>query len=358
MTSFRFLPILILLFLSLDIQEVSAQIPIQPGIQYYENGELDQAKSFFEDYLDSNKKSAEANYWMGRIIFDENDFNDASDYFEKAAELDEGNAHYHMWLGHSYGRWTQEASRLRQPFLAGKSRSNYEKAVELAPENIEARESLIEFYIQAPGFLGGGRDKAEDQASAIMDLNKEAGYLAWGRIFTYFDEIDAARMNYSEAIEHHPELMGPYYRLYTFYFNEGEFGKAAEITARQLSYNDTTSIIYLYHGNALQRNDQFKGAFESYQKSLQLDSTQYNAWYQIGRLAAVSGEYLTEGFEYIDKFIKLEQINDATKAWAHFRKGTIHEHLNNDKGAVSEYEKALQFDPDHNESKAALSRLK
>lgn len=101
-------------------------------------------------------------------------------WFEEAADLDEDNSFYRMWMGHSYGRQAQNASVLRQAGLARNSRKNYEKAIALDPNNVEARESAMEFYLQAPGFLGGGRDKAELQAAEIEKLDTEAGIKAWG----------------------------------------------------------------------------------------------------------------------------------------------------------------------------------
>ncbi len=338
---------------------VYAQSSIDEGITLFEEGNADAAKSYFEDFIKSNKKHPEANFYMGRIYFDKDEFGKAVDWFEKAADYQPGTSKYHMWLGHSYGRSAQNAGKLKQAFYARDSRKNYEKSVELDPTNVEARESVMEFYLQAPGFMGGGRDKAENQAQAIMELDKEAGYIAWGRIFTYYDEVDAAKFNYTEAIEKYPTLMAPYYQLYNFHFNEGEFDKAADVAKKQLVYNDTTAGIYLRLGNALQRNDQFDEAYSVYQTTLEMDSSLFGAWYQIGRLAAVSGQYLDEGEEYLNMFItKKDEYNANTLAWTYFRLGTIEEHRSNSEVAIEKYELALKADKDHENSKEALKRLK
>ena len=206
--------------------------------------------------------------------------------------------------------------------------------------------------------MGGGRDKAENQAQAIMELDKEAGYLAWGRVFTYYDELNAALANYNEAIERYPSLMRPYFQLYNFYFNKSEFDKAANIAKKQLAYNDTTAAIYLRLGNALQRNDQFEESYSAYQTTLEMDSSLFATWYQIGRLAAVSGQYLDEGIASLNQFIaKKDEYNANTLAWTYFRLGTIYEHKKNQELAAHKYELALESDKDHKESKDALSRL-
>lgn len=338
---------------------VFAQSSIEQGITFFESAKADEAKSFFVDFIKSNKKHPEANFYLGRIYFDEDEYGKATDWFEKAADYDSDNSKYYMWLGHSYGRRAQNAGKLKQALYARESRKNYEKSVELDPDNVEARESVMEFYLQAPGFMGGGRDKAENQAKAIMELDKEAGYVAWGRIFTNYDETEAALSNYSEAIEKYPSLMSPYYQLYNLHFNQGNFEAAADVAKKQLAQNDTTAAIYLRLGNALQRYEQFDEAYSAYQTTLEVDSSLYGTWYQIGRLAAVSGQYLDEGEEYLIRFIsKKDEYNANTLAWTYFRLGTIYEHRNSPEVAKDQYEMALKADGDHSESKEALAKLR
>lgn len=336
-----------------------AQSNIDEGVQLFDSGKLKEAKSFFSSYLKSNKKDAEANFYLGRIYFDEDEYGKATDWIEKAAKYDSNNSKYHMWLGHSYGRRAQSASKIRQPFLATDSRKNYEKAIEINPSNVEARESAIEFYLQAPGFMGGGRDKAEAQADAIMSLDEEAGYMAWGRVYSYYDEDENTFNNYTEAIEVFPTGMGPYYRLFSYHFGKEQYAEAAEISRKQITYNDTTSTIYYNLGNALQWSDQFDEAFDAYQKSLEVNPEFYNTWYQIGRMAAVSNTHVSEGEEYLIRLISLsDQINSNTLAWAHFRLGTIYENKSSLEAAKEQYQMTLKIDKKHEEAKSALKSLK
>lgn len=350
--------IFLLIIFSMYVYTVQGQVSIESGIKSFESGKLSEAKFFFKDYLKSNKTDPEANFYMGRIYFDENDYDEATDWFEKASKYEKGNSKYHMWMGHSYGSRAQDAPTIKQPFLARNSRKNYEKAVELSPNNIEVRESLIEYYLQAPGFLGGGVDKAEDQAREIEKLDPVAGGMAWGRIYTYTDQLELAFETYTNLVEDHPEAMAPYYRLYTYFYNESNFDSAVELTTKQVSYNDSTGVIYLNRGNALQRLERFDEALDDYIKALSLDSTMYAVHYQIGRLAAVSGTRLEAGEESIKKFnARTEVFDQATLAWGHFRLGTIYEHKKEIESAKREYAKALSLDKNHDEAKKALVRL-
>ncbi|GAB5410319.1 MAG: tetratricopeptide repeat protein [Balneolaceae bacterium] len=335
-----------------------AQSDIDKGIELFQQGELVQAKTFFNTFLKSDKKNSEANFYLGRIYFDEENYGKAIDWFKKAAKHDRSSSKYPMWLGHSYGRRAQNAGKLKQAFYAKDSRKNYEKAIELDPNNVEARESAMEFYLQAPGFMGGGRDKAEKQATLISNIDEVAGFTAWGRIYSYYDEPISTLENYTKALEAYPEEMVFYYRLYNYHFGEQEYSEASDIAKKQLSYNDTTAVIYLNLGNAQQRNDEFEEAYLSYQKALDLDSDLYGVWYQIGRLAAVSDMYLNEGEESLIQFIaKKDEYNSNTLAWAYYRLGTIYEKKESIEAAKDQYQQALKANKDHSESKEALSRL-
>ncbi|MBO6793630.1 MAG: tetratricopeptide repeat protein [Balneolaceae bacterium] len=328
------------------------------GVQLFERGELDKAEDVFQSLKKSQPKNPQVYFYLGRIEFNKDEYKDAGKWFEEAADLDEDNSLYWMWMGHSFGRQAQNASVLRQAGLARNSRKNYEKAIELDPNNVEARESAMEFYLQAPGFLGGGRDKAELQASTIEKLDTEAGIKAWGRIYTYYDETQFAEVHYKTAIENHPEIMVSYFELFNFYFNEQEFEKAADLAIQQLQVNDTTAAIYNNLGNAQQRYGLYDQALENYQKALEIDPDFSNSWYQIGRMAAVSGMHLETGMEHIEKYISLgDELGSVNLAWALYRKGSIFEHMNQKAKAKEFYQQALQVDGDHEEAKKALAAL-
>lgn len=342
----------------LSMQSV-AQPGIEKGVEYFEEGSYEEASAFFKEYIDGNPRNAKAYFYMGRIYFEDEEFEKATNQFEQAAELDQTNGLYYMWLGHSFGRRAQNSSRIRQPFLASKCRQNYEKSVELDPENIEARESLIDFYLQAPGFMGGGRDKAESQAEAIFDIDPVAGYMARGRIHEYYEEEAKALENYWKSTEGYPQGMPPYYKLFNHFFTVQDYQSAAEIAKQQLSHNDTTAAIYINFGNALQRNNQFDEALDQYLKVLEMDSTAISAHYQIGRIAAVSGNHLELGKEHIQKFLQESvRYNEVTLAWAHIRLGAIYEHLKDPESAKAEYQKAIKVNPDNEEAKKSLAKLR
>src|SRR5437868_7410729 len=86
---------------------------------------------------------------------------------EKAVSLEPGSSQYHMWLGRIYGEKADRVSFWSAAGMAKKVRGEFETAVQLDPNNVEARTDLAEFYLEAPGIVGGGKDKATAQAQMI-----------------------------------------------------------------------------------------------------------------------------------------------------------------------------------------------
>src|SRR5260221_1048470 len=92
-------------------------------------------------------------------------------------------AHYH--LGEAYGDAAQSAGIFSQASLAGKCRDEFESAVALDPNHLDARSSLLEFYVMAPGIIGGSETKALQQAQEIRKRDSLRGHLAFVQIYSH-----------------------------------------------------------------------------------------------------------------------------------------------------------------------------
>jgi tetratricopeptide (TPR) repeat protein len=75
---------------------------------------------------------------------------------------------------------------------AGDIRDSFKKAVELDPRNLDARFSLLQYYIMAPGIVGGGTGKGETLAAQTAAINPEAGKLMLARLDIAADKLPKA----------------------------------------------------------------------------------------------------------------------------------------------------------------------
>ena len=169
------------------------------------------------------QKDAAAYELMGRCHYMQGDFKRATEMFQKAIEREPGDAVHHLWLGRAYGRRAEIASVFTAPSMASKARQSFEKAVQLDPRNLEAISDLLEYYLEAPGILGGGVDKAARLAEQIEPLDKGEYHWAQARISEKRKEFDAAEQQLRRAVDMAPNQVGRVIDLAKFLAKLGRY---------------------------------------------------------------------------------------------------------------------------------------
>jgi len=166
-----------------------------------EAGRVDDAITTLNGRLSLVPTDAESANLLCRAYFSLEQWDRAESSCKRAVILDPGNGSYHRWLGHVYGEKADRASFLSAVGLARKTREELERAVELNPGDIDARVDLAEFYIEAPGIVGGGEDKARAQAKQIGAKDPPREHWVYGRIAEKNHEMTTAEQEYHRMIE-------------------------------------------------------------------------------------------------------------------------------------------------------------
>ena len=158
---------------------------------------------------------------MGQDYFMLGDYKKASEAFEKAAALDPNNAKLIHWLGRTYGRRAETANPFMAPGLAAKTRQMFEKAVQLDPTDKDALGDLLDYYLDAPGFLGGGMAKAEMLTQLILKSDPAEGHYAQGLVAEKKKEFATAEQQFRRAAELAPRQVGHVLVLARYLANHG-----------------------------------------------------------------------------------------------------------------------------------------
>ncbi len=190
----RIFAALLLVFLLASI--ASAQTPEQ----LLAAGRVDEAIQTLEHQLHTNP-TAEAYNLLCRAHFELGAWDAGISACEKAVGLEPKNGQYHLWLGRVYGEKADRAGFLKAAGLAGKVRTEFERAVELSPGSWEARTDLAEFYLEAPGVVGGGKEKALAQAERLAPLNPAMAHWTKARVAEKNKDNATAEREYRAAIE-------------------------------------------------------------------------------------------------------------------------------------------------------------
>jgi len=310
-----------ILLLVLLTSNVFAQNTIDKAKKLWEAKNNTEAKNILTAIDEDSKDYAAAQYYLGRISFDEGNFEDASEFFEEAVDANDKVADYFSWLGNTYATIAQKANMLSQGILAPKMKNAWEKSIELDPNDINSRQSLIQYYLRAPSFMGGSVEKAKEMAKQIIKIKPAEGHLQYGNIYAKENNPQAAEKEYLEAIKANPDYSTV---LGIFYVNQNQYDKA-----------------FAYFEDAIKRNPK-----------------DYASIYQIGRTSALSGQKLERGEECLKKYLTYQpKQNEPSYAGANMRLGQIFEKRGNKAEAKNHFEAALKQEATLKEAKEGLERV-
>ncbi len=153
-----------------------------PPLQLLIDGRMDEVVPLLEQQINRAPNDAKLYNLLCRAYFMMEEWDRGISNCERAVSLDPQTSAYYLWLGRLYGEKADRSSFVSAPGLAKKARISFERAVELDPKSVEARMDLGEFYAEAPGIIGGGKDKARQQADALMSLDPAIGHWVQARI--------------------------------------------------------------------------------------------------------------------------------------------------------------------------------
>lgn len=182
----------------LNAQDIDEEVAT--AVRLLEQGEIGAAEERLRALVESDPRDGETRYLLGRALYLGEEFEGAVEEFELAVELRPEVSDYYVWFGRTQIELLERASFLRQPGHARAALGAFEKAVELDPSSVYARDWLAGYYWNAPGITGGSTDKALEQVDVVRQLNAAAGHRLMG--FLLFQ-----KESYPEALEEYREFV-------------------------------------------------------------------------------------------------------------------------------------------------------
>jgi tetratricopeptide (TPR) repeat protein len=274
---------------------------------------------FFSPYAEKNPEAA---YYMGRIIGAQNQDN-AAEWFEKAMKMNPNSSVYVEWYGRALGDEASRASKFKLPFLARRVKAAFEKAVALDPNNIDAREDLMQYYVVAPGMLGGSRQKAREIALEVRRRNAYRGALDVASLCSLEKDFACGERELLALRQSYPDSGLVYSQLAAFYANQKQFDKSFAVIDERLKTNpDDMATVFA-----------------------------------LGRTGALSGQNLDRAERALKRYLAASPANGLPPANVHFRLGMVYEKAGKDDLARAEYNTALQLNPRLEDAKKALGAM-
>jgi tetratricopeptide (TPR) repeat protein len=294
------------------------------GASLFDEGRYAEAERELTAVASASPSNSAALYYLGRIALERDDVDHAVRWLERAVRLDDRRSDYHYWLGRALGRQAASRNFIRKAILARKMRSAFERAVQLDPEHVDARTELGRYYLLAPRLLGGGVTKARAQGAAIAKHNAQRGRVLIGWILHNEGEARAAEREFEAAIAQYPDSAPAYFGLAHVYQDLEHYDRAFLLLERYAT---------------LQPDDM-------------------NAYYQLGKLGAVSGTHLDAAEQALKRYLTHKpHSHEASLAAAHGRLGMVYEKRGDRELARREYQNAVKLEPETEDFQEALKRV-
>jgi tetratricopeptide (TPR) repeat protein len=323
-------------------------------------GHWKRARPLVESRVGADPNDARAAYLLSQIREAYRDLDGALLLAQKAVALDGRNAPYHFQLAEVCGEMAEIAGGFKRIGLARRFKSEAEIAAGLDPKFLDAREGLMEFYLQAPGIIGGSKSMARQMADEVARLDPVQGNLLHARLASVDKDLPQQESFLQKAYQAKPNDYGIVLTLMQFYQGHKQDFTAAEKYARAAVQIDPsrvqayTAMAAIY--SHLQRWSELDAILTQAEKSVPDD---FSPYYLAGRSLLLEGHELARAERYFRKYLTQEPEGDAPGvAPAHWRLGLVLEHQGQKAEAIREIELAVQLDPSLNEAKKDLKRLK
>jgi tetratricopeptide (TPR) repeat protein len=313
-----------LFFLVLILVTLPVYANLDEGILLYKKGEFKQGVEHLQQLAKASPDEPDVRLWLGKAYLKIREWDKAVQEIEKAVQLRPANASYNLWLGRACGAKAEHSFFAKAFSWAKRVVKEFETARSLAPKDLDIRFDLLEFYLEAPSLVGGGKDKAEEEAREIAKLNPSKGYTARAIIFQKNKKLDLAKKEFTQATIDYP--------------NADSFKDLAEYLFGQKDY---------------------EGALSNAQKSLKLKGESKRT----RLIAAASNIRLHSDIEYASRILKeLAEgtLDDDDPAFeeVHYWRGECFLTKADKENARKAFQRALLYDPDYDEAKKAISKLK
>lgn len=286
-------------------------------------GRVDEAIVTLGDRLNTSPDDAASHNLLCRAYFAVGDWDRAISACEKAVSLQPNNGEYHLWLGRTYGEKADASNFLTAAGLAKKVHHEFERAVQLDPNSVAARTDLAEFYLEAPGIVGGGRDKALAQAAAVAKLNPAKAHWIQGRIAEKNKDLITAEREYRAAIDSSHGGGNAWLNLALFYRKTGRLDEMQDALKKAAAAPMDQPEVLVDAASTLLR----------------------------------ANRDLPFARQLVRRYLASATVEQAPRFKAHYLLGSILEKEGDKEGAAKEYQTALTLAKDFGRAREALNRV-
>jgi len=301
----------------------AAADPGQSVTELMTNGQIQLAINLLNNRIQAAPNDAEAFHLLSKAYFHLKKWDLAVDYGERSVALAPNNSNYWMWLGRAYGEKADASGFAAAYTLAKKVKSSFERAVQLDGNSVAARTDLAEYYMEAPAIIGGGADKAADQAKQINRLDPAKAHWIYARLNEKKKDYGAAESEYVQAIH-----------------SSNNYG-----------------LYWLNLANMYRKMERWPQMESAIQRAVTSNNKPPEVYYNAATIYDHAGRNLPQAANLLRRYISVGGSDEAPAFEAHYLLGTILEKQGDRRGAAAEYRNSLNLAGDYAPASEALKKL-
>jgi tetratricopeptide (TPR) repeat protein len=173
-----------------------------------DGGHWKRARAVVDKLPIAESKDARVAFVASRVKLAYSDLEGASKLAERAAELDPNNADYRHQLAEVFGTIAHRAPVWRQLGPGRRCKKEMDAAFALDPRHVENLFILMQYYQQAPGFMGGDKKRAAAMPEEIRRIDPARGWMAEAKLAELRKDTAAVARSLDKAVEANPRHYG------------------------------------------------------------------------------------------------------------------------------------------------------
>jgi len=324
-------------------------------------GHFKQARALVAPRFRANPNDAETLYLEARIKTAFGDTDEAIKLAERALELNKNNVRYHGAVASLYGNKALQAGMFEQIILARKVKEHLESARALDPTNWQACAGLVQFYLLAPGIIGGDRQRAQVVADQAVKDDPAHGWMTQALIALHDKNTAKAEADYLNALKADPQSYNAMVALGTLYLQDTmkKYDLAEKYARAAIKVDPSRSTGYAVLAAQMVYTGKVNGDLDALlalaEKAAPDDWMPY---YSAARTLIIVGKDFDRAERYLRKYLSQEPEGNAPKhAHAHWRLGQIYQKSGKKEQAIAEFETCLRAEPSFELAKKDLKAL-
>ena len=203
---------------------------IESALNSYQSRDFDQALKSLNALVESDASSEskrESLFHLARIQFR---IGNTKSAFKTVNELLEAYPDYadgHYLAGLINLDMIRQVNIFKKAGFGKRALAEWQKTVEIDPDNLNGQYALFSFYANAPRIAGGDKEIAKQKQLKIAIIDSGYGALAAGMLLAKEKQPAEAEAKFKEALQT-MDSAGPYFALAQFYMGDEQYEKAAE----------------------------------------------------------------------------------------------------------------------------------